>query len=87
MKISKDTGHKSAFDMLSVTDESVTFAKLAKWLPQLGHLDGDPGLARRIEVCKLIERMLEETRQFKNCINKIKILEILIKCSNKIHIF
>ena len=87
MKISKDTGHKSAFDMLSVTDESVTFAKLAKWLPQLGHLDGDPGLARRIEVCKLIERMLEETRQFKNCINKIQILEILIKCSNKIHIF
>ncbi|XP_018365095.1 PREDICTED: protein MTO1 homolog, mitochondrial [Trachymyrmex cornetzi] len=50
MQISKDPGCKSAFDMLSVTDELVTFAKLAKLLPQLGHLDGDPGLARRIEI-------------------------------------
>ncbi|XP_018303418.1 protein MTO1 homolog, mitochondrial [Mycetomoellerius zeteki] len=50
MKTSKDIKHKSAFDMLSITDEEVTFSKLIKQLPQLGHLDGDPGLARRIEI-------------------------------------
>lgn len=54
MKISKTTGHKSAFDMLSMTSEEVTFAQLVKLLPDLEYLDRDPGLARRLEVCKLI---------------------------------
>lgn len=54
MKRSKSTGHKSAFDMLSTTTEEVTFAQLVKLIPDLEHLDGDPGLARRLEVCKLI---------------------------------
>lgn len=54
MKMSKAIGHKSAFDMLSMTDEEVTFAKLIKFLPDLQYLDRDPNLARRLEVCELI---------------------------------
>jgi len=54
LKSSKHTGYKSAFDMLSLANETVTFAQLTKLLPNLSHFDGDPGLARRIEVCKLI---------------------------------
>lgn len=54
MKKSKAVDHKSAFDMLSTTSEEITFARLAKLLPDLRHLDGDPNLTRRIEVCELI---------------------------------
>lgn len=56
MKSTKSGGNSSAFEMLSVTgEEKVTFEQLAKWLPNLlGHLDRDPTLARRIEVCKCI---------------------------------
>lgn len=65
MRSSKAVGHKSAFDMLSSTNEEVTFAQLAKLLPDLRHLDGDSDLARRIEVCKLIiERITSSKRKF-----------------------
>ncbi|XP_011646986.1 protein MTO1 homolog, mitochondrial [Pogonomyrmex barbatus] len=50
IKSSKATGPKSAFDMLSITTEEITFAQLAKLLPNLAHLDGDLNLARRIEI-------------------------------------
>jgi len=88
LKSSKNIGYKSAFDMLSMANETVTFAKLTKLLPNLSHFDGDPGLARRIEVCKLIiERDLiylerENLRNSKKsiCINEIKVLGIPIKC-------
>jgi len=67
MKSSKNTGYKSAFDMLSTANETVTFAQLTKLLPNLSHFDGDPGLARRIEVCKLIiERISGATIGFSN---------------------
>lgn len=52
MKSSKNNERKSAFDILSTTDEEITFAQLAKLLPNLGYFDGDPDLARRIEVCE-----------------------------------
>lgn len=54
MKISKAIGHKSAFEMLSMTDEEVKFAELIKFIPDLQNLERDPGLARRLEVCELI---------------------------------
>lgn len=54
MKTSKAVGHKSAFDMLSMSDEEVTFAQLIKLLPDLQYLDRDLNLARRLEVCELI---------------------------------
>lgn len=63
MKISKASkGHKSAFDMLTVTDEEIKFTQLVKFLPELKYLNGDPGLSRRLEVCELIIELKE-----KNC--------------------
>lgn len=50
LKSSKSTAHKSAFDMLCSSTEEVTFAQLAKLLPNLEYLAGDPGLARRLEI-------------------------------------
>ncbi|XP_011882975.1 PREDICTED: protein MTO1 homolog, mitochondrial [Vollenhovia emeryi] len=50
MKSSKATEYKSAYDMLSTSTENVTFAKLVEVLPDLKHLDGDPNLARRLEI-------------------------------------
>lgn len=52
MKVSKNTkGCKSAFEILSMTNDGITFAQLAKALPHLlGHLDEDSTLATRLEV-------------------------------------
>lgn len=50
IKKSKAVDHKSAFEMLSLTTEEVTFARLAKLLPDLQYLDRDPNLTRRIEI-------------------------------------
>lgn len=53
MKSTKTNKSKSAFEMLSVTEEKVTFEQLANCLPNLlGHLAKDSTLAERIEVCK-----------------------------------
>lgn len=54
MKSSKAIGLKSAFDMLSTANEEVTFAQIMKLVPDLKYLNGDPNLARRLEVCELI---------------------------------
>lgn len=56
MRSTKNVKNKSAFEMLSKTDdEKFTFEQLANRLPNLlGHLNGDPTLARRIEVCEFI---------------------------------
>lgn len=51
LKISKNKERKSAFEMLSLTTDKITFAQLAEKLPHLlGYLDKDPNLARRVEV-------------------------------------
>lgn len=52
MRSTKSVRHKSAFEVLSKTDdERITFEQLANQLPNLlGHLNGDPTLARRIEI-------------------------------------
>lgn len=56
MRSTKTVGNRSAFEMLSMTgEERVTFEQLANRLPNLlDHLDRDPALARRIEVCEFI---------------------------------
>lgn len=72
MKMSKANGHKSAFDMLSMTDGEVTFAQLVKLLPDLQYLDRDPNLARRLEVRELLNTHVEYIR----CILKEKIYAI-----------
>lgn len=51
LKISKNKERKSAFEMLSLTTDKITFAQLAEKLPHLlGYLDKDPNLARRVEI-------------------------------------
>ncbi|XP_026826162.1 protein MTO1 homolog, mitochondrial isoform X2 [Ooceraea biroi] len=51
LKESKTTNIKSAFDILSITNEDITFARLAKYLPEmLNHLHDNPALATRIEI-------------------------------------
>lgn len=48
---SKANDYKSAYQMLGIP-EDIKFTQFTKQLPELlGHLDGDPSLARRIEVC------------------------------------
>lgn len=55
LKSTKTNKSKSAFEMLSISDEKVTFQQLANCLPNLlGHLARDPALAERIEVCEFI---------------------------------
>lgn len=54
LRISKNNERKSAFEMLSLATDNVTFAQLAEKLPHLSHLDKDPNLARRVEVSVLI---------------------------------
>lgn len=51
IKSSKANKNKSAFEMLSITEDKVTFERLANCLPNLlGHLVRDSALAERIEV-------------------------------------
>ncbi|GAB1861383.1 Protein MTO1 homolog, mitochondrial [Camponotus japonicus] len=51
LKSAKTNKSKSAFEMLSITEEKVTFEQLANCLPNLlGHLARDPTLAERIEI-------------------------------------
>lgn len=51
MKVSKSNNSKSAFEVLAMTNDEMTFARLAEALPHLlGHLNGDSILARRLEV-------------------------------------
>jgi len=54
LKNSKANNIKSAFEMLSLTTEEVTFAQITKCLPKLfNHPCDDPILTTRIEVCEL----------------------------------
>ncbi|EFN86010.1 Protein MTO1-like protein, mitochondrial [Harpegnathos saltator] len=51
LKHTKSIQNKSAFDILGNTNDEITFAQLAKILPELlGHLDGDPTLMIRVEI-------------------------------------
>lgn len=56
LKTSKTVDYKSAFEMLGMPNDEVKFTQLARWLsPELlGHLNGDPALAMKIEVWKMI---------------------------------
>jgi len=71
LKSSKANNAKSAFEMLSLTTEEITFAQIAKCLPELlNHLHDSPALATRIMVCKLnininIAFLQEKIFQFK----------------------
>jgi len=52
LKSSKTNHAKSAFEMLFLAEE-ITFAQIAKYLPELlNHLHDNPTLATRIEVCE-----------------------------------
>lgn len=54
MKLSrvKSNHNRSAFELLGNTNDEITFAQLVKELPELlSHLDGNPALAMRVEVC------------------------------------
>lgn len=66
LRSSKSPHQKSAFELLgNTTEEIITFAQLVKKLPELlNNFDGDPALAIRVEVCKLMTRIIDTcTRQ------------------------
>ncbi|XP_024892415.1 protein MTO1 homolog, mitochondrial [Temnothorax curvispinosus] len=70
LKSSKSVGHKSAFEMLSMTTEEVTFAQILKLLPQLNHLAEDPGLTRRLEIETKYEYVVADQQEQVNDIRR-----------------
>lgn len=54
LKSTKAIVKKSAFEVLGLPNDEVKFTKLATKLPELLHMDGDPIVAMRVEVRKLL---------------------------------